>query len=134
VIRAVPVAVLAALVAAALAGCGGLKKGGFTPVGAEEATKSPSEVQTNPRIAMKGNSFSPATVRARPGSTVTWVNRDRVAHNVTQGDELYNRFTSGEVEPGKTFRKTFNKEQRVGYRCTIHPNMQGTLFVKKEAG
>ncbi len=74
-------------------------------------------------------SYKPETIRVSPGGTVTWVNRDKVAHTVTVGDELYNSLNSGPVEPGKSFRKTFDKARKIGYRCTIHPNMEGTIFV-----
>jgi plastocyanin len=115
----------------ALAGCGSTKSG-YTAVGDEEATKSPSTVRSSATIEMKGISFSPPTVRLRPGATVTWVNRDKVEHTVTQGTNLYYEFDSGPVEPGRTYKKTFNTEQEIGYRCTIHPNMQGTLIVRKQ--
>lgn len=120
---------LAVLACVALAGCGS-QESGFTRVGDEEVTMRPDRLRSEATIDMKGISFSPATVRVRAGGQVTWRNRDRVAHTVTQGTELYHRFTSGAVEPGETYAKTFHTAQRIGYRCTIHPNMQGTLLVE----
>jgi len=26
----------------------------------------------------------------------------------------------------------FDKQRKIGYRCTIHPNMEGTIFVREE--
>lgn len=125
-------AALFLLCAIALAGCGGLKKGGLTPVGEEEAAKSPSKVQNAARVAMDEIAFSPKTIRLRPGGKVTWANRDRVAHTVTVGNELYNSLNSGELEQGERYTRVFNKQRRIGYRCTIHPNMEGTIFVREE--
>lgn len=119
------VAVAAAVV---LAGCGA-QKSGYTAVGDEEATTRPG-VRNPTTIDMKGISFSPATVRVPAGATVTWVNRDKVAHTATQGTELYNDFNSGDVQPGRTYEKVLRRPQRIGYRCTIHPNMEGTIFVE----
>jgi plastocyanin len=116
------------LAAAVLAGCGGLKKGGLTPVGNEEATKPPP-AKDEATVEMKAISFRPETIHVNPGGTVTWVNRDQVAHTVTEGDELYNSFNSGEVAPGKRYTRSFSKQRKIGYRCTIHPNMEGTIFV-----
>ncbi len=78
-----------------LAGCGGLKKGGLTPVGNEEGTKEPAQAQSEATVDMADIQYSPGTIRVRPGGEVTWVNRDKVAHTVTNGDELYNEFNSG---------------------------------------
>lgn len=121
------------LLAAALVlgGCGD-KKSGYTALGDEEATRAPSTVRSSATIDMKGISFSPATVAVRPGATVTWVNRDKVAHTATEGTELYNDFDSGEVQAGQAYKKVFNTEQKIGYRCTIHPNMEGTVFVRED--
>jgi plastocyanin len=118
-----------ALLAVVLAGCGGLKKGGLTPVGDDEATKAPSEARESATVTMVSINYKPETIRIRPGGTVTWVNRDKVAHTVTEGDELYNRFNSGDVGPGKSYSRKFTKERKIGYRCTIHPNMEGIIFV-----
>jgi len=120
------------LCAVALAGCGGLKKGGLTPVGNEEATKSPSKVQNAARVDMDEIAFSPKTIRLRPGGKVTWTNRDKVVHTVTVGSELYNSLNSGELEQGERYTRVFNKQRKIGYRCTIHPNMEGTIFVREE--
>ena len=117
------------LLAVVLAGCGGLKKGGLTPVGDDEATKAPSQAKGSVTVDMKAISYKPETIRVRPGGRVTWVNRDKVAHTVTEGDDLYNKFNSGDIEPGKSYSRKFGKERKLGYRCTIHPNMEGIIFV-----
>ena len=115
-----------------VAGCGGLKKGGLTPVGEVQGTQEPDQAKSKVTVDMADIKYSPETVRVSPGGEVTWVNRDKVAHTVTNGDELYNEFNSGPIEPGKTYRKVFNGERKIGYRCVIHPNMEGIVFVKGE--
>ncbi len=122
---------MALLVCLAVGGCGG-QKSGFTRIGNEEATTKPGRARSEATIDMRGISFSPATVRVRPGAQVTWRNRDKVAHDATQGTQLYNEFTSGEVQPGRTYKRRFHTEQKIGYRCTIHPNMEGAILVQGE--
>ncbi len=122
---------LSLLCAVALAGCGGLKEGGLTPVGDEEAIKSPSKIQNAATVDMNEIAFSPGTIRLRPGGKVTWTNRDKVAHTVTVGNELYSSLNSGELEPGERYTRVFDKQRKIGYRCTIHPNMEGTIFVRE---
>jgi plastocyanin len=114
-----------------LAGCGGLKKGGLTPVGNEEGTQQPAKAQSLAKVDMVNIKFAPGTIRVRPGGEVVWINRDKIAHTVTNGDDLYNEFSSGTIEPGERYRKVFNGERKIGYRCTIHPNMEGIIFVSK---
>jgi len=123
---------LSLLCAVALAGCGGLKEGGLTPVGDQEAIKSPSKVQNAATVDMDEIAFSPGTIRLRPGGKVTWTNRDKVAHTVTVGNELYSSLNSGELEEGERYTRVFDKQRKIGYRCTIHPNMEGTIFVREE--
>jgi plastocyanin len=114
----------------ALAGCGGLKKGGLTPVGDQETIKPPAEAQTEATVDMVDISYRPQVLRVRPGGKITWVNRDKVSHTVTEGDELYNNFNSGPIEAGERYSRTFDTARRIGYRCVIHPNMEGTIFVR----
>jgi plastocyanin len=121
-------AAIGLLLALALAGCGGLKKGGLTPVGNEEATKPPP-AKDEVTVDMVAISFRPPTIHVANGGRVTWVNHDKVAHTVTVGDELYNSLNSGDIDPGKRYEKVFNGTRKIGYRCTIHPNMEGTIFV-----
>lgn len=59
-------------------------------------------------VSMKGGSFSPRTLRIRPGDTVRFVNDDSVAHNVyslTPG----HFFTSGRRAPGRHAVFVFNR-------------------------
>jgi plastocyanin len=123
---------LSLLCAVALAGCGGLKEGGLTPVGDQEAIKSPSKIQNAATVDMDEIAFSPGTIRLRPGGKVSWTNRDKVAHTVTVGNELYSSLNSGELEEGERYTRVFDKQRKIGYRCTIHPNMEGTIFVREE--
>jgi len=121
---------LICLLALVLAGCGGLKKGGLTPVGDDEATKPPP-AKDAVTVEMVSISYQPKTIHVQPGGRVTWVNGDKVAHTVTEGNELYNAFNSGDIAPGKRYSRSFSKERKIGYRCTIHPNMEGIVFVRK---
>jgi plastocyanin len=62
--------------------------------------------------------------------TVHWTNNGSVDHTVTK-----NRggFDSGSVNPGEDFQKTFKKVKKYLYHCSIHPNMEGKVVVKRPA-
>jgi plastocyanin/mono/diheme cytochrome c family protein len=91
--------------------------------------------------------FSPANVKVKVGTTITWINKSSVAHTVTAivGSNLGSPtpapkiFDSGAttlIAPGKTFTYTvttaaynFNKNHELYYYCRIHPGMLGELTI-----
>src|SRR2546422_5977612 len=74
-----------------------------------------------------GPFFSPANLTVKVGKTVTWVNKDTVAHTVTtDGSSL---FDSGVVPTGATFQFSFTTAGTYPYYCTVHPFMKGTIVV-----
>lgn len=68
--------------------------------------------------------FSPATVEAKVGDTIKWVNRDLFAHTATVkgGWEVM-------IPPKKSARLTLKAAGPVDYFCRFHPNMKGRLVV-----
>jgi plastocyanin len=67
-------------------------------------------------------------VRIRTGDTVVWTNLDPIAHDVTFKDRSYALRT-----PGAQARRTFRKSGAFKYRCTIHPGMDGLVYVNDGA-
>jgi len=112
----------------ALTGCGGEKQG-FASVPGYGGSPFEGPARSSVRIDMRDIDFVPRRVLLEPGATVTWVNRDRVAHTATKGTIVYSEFDSGKVEPGGTYRRAFREPGDVRYRCTIHANMEGVLRV-----
>jgi plastocyanin len=72
------------------------------------------------------NSFSPNPIDVRVGDTVTWTNDHREGHTVTSTSSEFN---SGDIQPGQTFRHTFDKAGTFDYYCIIHPSMVGKVSV-----
>ncbi|MBM2715173.1 cupredoxin family copper-binding protein [Mesorhizobium caraganae] len=68
--------------------------------------------------------FSPATVEAKVGDTIKWVNKDVFAHTATVkgGWEVM-------IPPKATASLTLQKAEAVDYFCRFHPNMKGHLAV-----
>jgi plastocyanin len=71
-------------------------------------------------------SFAPAVLTLTTGTTVTWTNRDSIAHTVT--DEA-DGISSPVLNQGDTFTYRFTKPGTYNYICTIHPEMHGTIVV-----
>jgi plastocyanin len=63
-------------------------------------------------------------VRIHTGDTVVWTNLDPIAHDVTFKARSYPlRSLGGQA------RRTFPKSGAFRYRCTIHPGMNGLVYV-----
>lgn len=122
------VAFAAGVVAVALPGCGE-EESGFASVPSLGGGDFEGAARSNVEIKMKGIAFNPARIKLEKGATVTWTNDDQVDHTVTRGNINYNRFTSGEVAPGQSYSRTFNKPGEIAYRCVIHANMGGVFRV-----
>jgi plastocyanin len=71
--------------------------------------------------------YSPNPVTVTVGTTIRWMNNDNVAHTSTANDSSWN---SGSIAPGGSFSRTFMSAGSFPYKCTIHPNMVGTVTVQ----
>jgi amicyanin len=77
---------------------------------------------------MKNLAFSPASVQAKVGQTVTWTNDDTPAHNVAYvGGPKF--ASSPTMSAGATFSVKLSKAGTIRYFCSIHPFMTGTIVV-----
>ena len=81
------------------------------------------------QVLIEGMSFTPKVLIARPGDTVTWVNRDIFVHNVTAAAA---GVRSGDLQPGRSWRHVLRQGERFDYLCTLHPVMSGRVEVKGE--
>lgn len=74
--------------------------------------------------------FQTPLLEVTAGTTVTWENKDVVAHTVTHtpdsGDAI---FDSGYFESGESWSYTFDDVGTFDYYCIPHPNMIGTVVV-----
>ena len=71
--------------------------------------------------------FQPHSLQIPAGATVTWVNHSDVAHTVTGDDLAFD--DSGLIEPGDSFRQTFDEPGTYRYHCGPHPEMTGVIVV-----
>jgi plastocyanin len=77
-------------------------------------------------VFIQGMAFNPATITVAPGTTITWTNKDGVAHTVTSNTGL---FESGSFSANGTYSHLFGTPGTYLYHCTIHPSMTGTIVV-----
>jgi plastocyanin len=99
----------------------------------------PHDVTITQGAQSKGaNAFSPGTftVSIAAQTTVNWQNRDfsgsgynspGVTHRLVSDDGL--TFASGNIPSNGTFEFSLTAPGSIGYHCSIHPAMTGTLTV-----
>jgi plastocyanin len=72
--------------------------------------------------------FSPNRIEIAAGDTITWTNRDDIAHTVTFEDMTL--ADSAPLDQGDSFSVTFDTPGTYAYQCNPHPDMRGTVVVK----
>jgi len=93
--------------------------------GATSAATS-GAVSSGTKIVAQNFAFSPSTVNVSSGSvTLTVTNKDSTEHTFTLDDGS----SSTNLAPGATVTIKLNLTKTVGWHCTIHPTMTGTLKV-----
>jgi len=73
--------------------------------------------------------FAPEKLSIRPGTKVTWVNKDDEPHSATS-TEKPKRFDSGVLDSEKSFSFTFTESGSFAYFCKLHPHMTGVIVVQ----
>jgi plastocyanin len=83
-------------------------------------------LSTTVNIDILGNGFSPNNIQipAIGVITVTWTNRDSVAHTTRA---IFGLWDSGVLAPGQSFSTQLYGEGAYNYRCEIHTSMTGTI-------
>src|SRR6478736_4231837 len=107
--------------------CGGNDVGPTSPptvTGVGSSTVHATVIAAGPTVATTGNVFSPARVYISPGEKVTWTFSG--LHNVTFSSSALRipNTSSGSVS------RTFCHVGFYYYRCTIHPSMTGSVYVR----
>jgi len=89
--------------------------------------KSAGAGVTGTAVEMRQMAFAPTRLVVAVGATVEWTNRDQLAHTITADDGSWD---SGLIEPGKTWRRTFDQPGTYAVHCTPHPFMTGVIVVR----
>jgi plastocyanin len=96
-------------------------------IGASEDAVSAEPEETLTVEIIDPWAFQPHSLEVSRGATVTWVNNTDMSHTVTGDDLSFN--DSGLIDPGASFRQTFDKPGTYRYRCGPHPEMVGVIVV-----
>jgi plastocyanin len=94
------------------------------------STGAPAAPVHGNTVAIKNFAFSPAILKVKAGTTVTWTNEDTDPHTVTSsgsGGPLH----SAALTTHASYSYTFTKPGTYAYLCTIHPFMTATVEVTR---
>jgi plastocyanin len=70
--------------------------------------------------------FTPAELKIKPGTRVTFVNHDDIPHNIV-GETI--KFRSRALDTDESFAFVFDKPGEITYFCGLHPQMKGKLII-----
>lgn len=102
------------------------------PVAAAGSATSAAAPAATMAVAIQNTAF-PAQISVKPGTTVTWTNKDSFPHTVTADTGQPEMFDSKPIDPNGTFSFTFAKAGTYAYHCNIHASMHGTVVVGNQA-
>jgi len=129
--RAAVVAVAAVAAVVALGGCGGGggKKGNEGGEAKPPASADPSApLSGQAPVDIVNFEFKPQKIFVKPGTTVTWTNKDTTIHDIKDTSPL-NTAQSKDLNKNDTFSITYNQPGTYSYICGIHQYMTGTVEV-----
>ena len=78
-------------------------------------------------IEISGLKFVPDNVDAKPGDTITWVNRDIVPHTATSKDGSWD---TGTLAKNESKSLVVREGMASAYFCKFHPSMIATITTK----
>ena len=95
-----------------------------TPSGTGGGSTGGGTTATGPIVIEKNYAFSPTSLNVNVGDTVSFVNRDNVAHHVVVGTT-----DLGIQQPGARVTWQAAGSGTVPFKCLIHPSMTGQFTV-----
>jgi plastocyanin len=95
------------------------------------AHKHPTAMAKHPMrtVLIQDFRFKPAHITIKRGTKVRWINKDSTAHTATANNGR--SFNSGRLGKGERYSHTFKRVGKKRYHCEIHPDMRGSIVVKR---
>lgn len=90
----------------------------------------PEEAFGSTIVVIRDFAFTPAQVRIRPGTKVTWVNCGPAGDESHTSTADAGAWNSGLLAPGATFTREFAAAGAFPYHCQPHPGMKAAVTVE----
>jgi plastocyanin len=85
--------------------------------------------QQTKMVVIQNFTFKPAHITIERGTRVMWMNKDIHPHTATANNGR--SFDSGTLLRGQKYTHTFKSAGKKPYHCEIHPQMKGSVTVKR---
>lgn len=95
----------------------------------DQSDQAKTQSTATNEVEIEDMAFKPSNITVKKGTTVTWTNKDALAHTVTQDDSGGPGLDSKLLAKGEPYQATFNQTGTFHYHCTPHPQMTGTVTV-----
>lgn len=80
-------------------------------------------------VNIQDSAYTPANIKVKKGTTVTWTNQDSIRHDIVPDEENDNFKASELLGQGESYSFTFNEAGTYTYHCSPHPFMKGSVEV-----
>ncbi len=90
-----------------------------------QSNKGISDFAPGHVVEVRQMAFVPSSISVRKGERITFINRDIVMHDITEGKKAWQ---SHPLATGKSWTLTVTRS--ADYYCSIHPVMKGKIIVK----
>ena len=97
--------------------------------GAQKHPTAKAQKHPTKTVLIKNFSFNPAHITIKRGTKVRWINKDTSPHTATANNGR--SFDSGRLGKGQSYTHTFKRAGAQRYHCEIHPDMMGSVVVKR---
>jgi len=88
---------------------------------------SPEANPPGVEVSIDNFSFTPPVVTVKPGTQITWINRDDIPHTVVSNENV---FKSKALDTDDKFSFTMSKPGTYSYFCSLHPRMTAKVVVE----
>ncbi|MBN8835508.1 MAG: cupredoxin domain-containing protein [Sphingobacteriales bacterium] len=88
-------------------------------------TQEAVHTATTQKVVIENMQFNPGQVTLMPGDTVLFINKDIVAHNVTEENKAW---ASPNLPANQEFK--IKVDTSFNYFCSLHPVMKGKVIVE----
>ena len=104
----------------------GGSSGGGIEIGGEGSPPGAGDQSAPGDVAIVDFAFEPMIAVVGVGETVAWTNTGNADHTVDSDTEI---FESDVIDPGETYRYTFDEPGIFPYHCDFHRQMRGLVLV-----
>jgi plastocyanin len=97
--------------------------------GAHKQPTAKAQKHPTRTVLIQNFRFKPAHITIKRGTKVRWINKDSTTHTATANNGR--SFDSGRLGEGQRYTHTFKSAGKKRYHCEIHPDMRGSVVVKR---